>query len=40
MAIDMDGDTRFGLDKKAMLLGPVRLDSGVEFAPVECAYET
>ena len=40
MAIDMDGDTRFGLDKKATLLGPVRLDSGAEFAPVECAYET
>ena len=40
MAIDMDGNTRFGLDKKATLLGPVRLDSGAEFAPVECAYET
>ena len=40
MAMYMDGDTRFGLDKKAQLLGPVKLDSGAEFAPVEFAYET
>ena len=40
MAVDMHKDTRFGLDKKTQLLGPVQLDSGVEFAPVEFAYET
>lgn len=36
----MSEDTRFGLDKKIQLLGPVKLDSGAEFAPVEFAYET
>jgi homoserine O-acetyltransferase/O-succinyltransferase len=36
----MHGDERFGLDKKVRLLGPVRLDSGAEFAPVDFAYET
>ena len=40
MALRMQEDTRFGLDKKARLLGPVRLDSGAEFAPVDIAYET
>ena len=33
-------DERFGLDRKIRLLGPVRLDSGTEFAPVDFAYET
>lgn len=33
-------DERFGLDRKIRLLGPVRLDSGGEFAPVDFAYET
>lgn len=36
----MQGDARFGLDRKARLLGPVKLDSGAEFAPVDFAYET
>ncbi len=36
----MRDDTRFGLDKKIQLLGPVRLDSGAEFAPLDFAYET
>ena len=36
----MQGDARFGLDKKARLLGPVKLDSGANFAPVDFAYET
>lgn len=36
----MDEDARFGLDRKIRLLGPVRLDSGAEFAPVDFAYET
>jgi homoserine O-acetyltransferase/O-succinyltransferase len=40
MACFMDDDTRFGLDKKIRLLGPVKLDSGAEFAPVDFAYET
>lgn len=40
MACNMNDDTRFGLDKKIRLLGPVRLDSGAEFAPVDFAYET
>ncbi|WP_373474370.1 homoserine O-acetyltransferase [Sphingorhabdus sp.] len=40
MAKPMQGDERFGLDKKVRLLGPVRLDSGAEFAPVDFAYET
>ena len=33
-------DERFGLDRKIRLLGPVRLDSGTEFAPVDFAYES
>lgn len=33
-------DERFGLDRKVRLLGPVRLDSGAEFAPVDFAYES
>lgn len=36
----MSEDARFGLDRKIRLLGPVRLDSGGEFAPVDFAYET
>lgn len=36
----MDNDERYGLDKKIRLLGPLRLDSGAEFAPIEYAYET
>lgn len=33
-------DERFGLDRHVRLLGPLKLDSGLEFAPVEIAYET
>jgi len=40
MACSMQDDTRFGLDKKIRLLGPVKLDSGADFAPVDFAYET
>ena len=40
MACIMSDDTRFGLDKKIRLLGPVKLESGAEFAPVDFAYET
>ncbi|MEP7349755.1 MAG: homoserine O-acetyltransferase [Sphingorhabdus sp.] len=40
MACMMSDDTRFGLDRRICLLGPVRLDSGAEFAPVDFAYET
>lgn len=36
----MNQDERFGLDKNVRLLGPLKLDSGAEFAPIECAYET
>ncbi len=36
----MNDDERYGLDKKARLLGPLKLDSGGEFAPIEFAYET
>jgi homoserine O-acetyltransferase/O-succinyltransferase len=36
----MGEDGRFGLDRRTKLLGPVRLDSGAQFAPVEFAYET
>lgn len=36
----MNGDERFGLDRKIRLLGPVKLDSGAEFAPIDFAYET
>ena len=40
MACFMGDDTRFGLDRKVRLLGPVKLDSGAEFAPIDFAYET
>ena len=40
MACNMSDDTRFGLNKNIRLLGPVRLESGAEFAPVDFAYET
>ena len=40
MALFMGEDGRFGLDRRTKLLGPVRLDSGAAFAPVEFAYET
>jgi homoserine O-acetyltransferase/O-succinyltransferase len=36
----MGEDGRFGLDRRTKLLGPVRLDSGASFAPIEFAYET
>ena len=36
----MNDDGRFGLDRRTKLLGPVKLDSGASFAPVEFAYET
>jgi homoserine O-acetyltransferase/O-succinyltransferase len=36
----MNDDQRFGLNKGIRLLGPVRLDSGAEFAPVDFAYES
>ena len=36
----MKQDERFGLDKNVRLLGPLKLDSGTEFAPIEYAYET
>lgn len=36
----MNDDSRYGLDKKIRLLGPLKLDSGAEFAPIEFAYET
>ncbi len=36
----MSEDTRFGLDKRIQLLGPVKLDSGAQFAPLDFAYET
>ena len=40
MAGKMQGDERFGLERKIRLLGPVKLDSGAEFAPIDFAYET
>ncbi|WP_321326592.1 homoserine O-acetyltransferase [uncultured Parasphingorhabdus sp.] len=36
----MTEDTRFGLDRKVRLLGPLPLESGAELAPVDIAYET
>jgi homoserine O-acetyltransferase/O-succinyltransferase len=36
----MADDGRFGLDRRTKLLGPVRLDSGASFAPIEYAYES
>lgn len=35
-----DDDARFGLDRHARLLGPLALESGEGFAPIEIAYET
>jgi homoserine O-acetyltransferase/O-succinyltransferase len=40
MACIMSDDARFGLDKRIQLLGPVQLDSGAQFAPLDFAYET
>jgi homoserine O-acetyltransferase/O-succinyltransferase len=40
MACNMSDDARFGLDKRIQLLGPVQLDSGAQFAPLDFAYET
>jgi homoserine O-acetyltransferase/O-succinyltransferase len=37
----MNGDDqRFGLNRRVRLEGPLRLDSGVSFGPVDIAYET
>ncbi len=36
----MTEEPRFGLNAHVKLLGPLRLDSGVDLAPVEIAYET
>lgn len=36
----MSDDARFGLDKNIRLMGPVQLDSGAQFAPLDFAYET
>jgi homoserine O-acetyltransferase len=36
----MQDDDRFGLDRKIRLMGPVQLDSGAQFAPLDFAYET
>jgi homoserine O-acetyltransferase/O-succinyltransferase len=33
-------DSRFGLDRKVRLLGPMPLDCGLSLAPVDIAYET
>ena len=33
-------DSRFGLDRRITLAGPLTLDSGAALAPVEIAYET
>ena len=33
-------DQRFGLNRRVRLAGPLRLDSGVSFGPVDIAYET
>ncbi|TPG41278.1 homoserine O-acetyltransferase [Sphingomonas koreensis] len=33
-------NSRFGLDRRITLPGPLRLDSGASLAPVEIAYET
>jgi homoserine O-acetyltransferase/O-succinyltransferase len=40
MSANMSDDGRFGLDRRTKLLGPVKLDSGASFAPIEFAYET
>ena len=31
----MQDDARFGLDRKIRLMGPVQLDSGAQFAPLD-----
>ena len=36
----MSSDQRFGLARRVVLPGPLRLDSGATLAPVEIAYET
>jgi homoserine O-acetyltransferase len=36
----MSDDSRFGLDRRVTLAGPLALDGGGSFAPVEIAYET
>ena len=36
----MEDDGRFGQDRKIRLMGPVQLDSGAQFAPLDFAYET
>lgn len=36
----MEQDGRFGQDRKIRLLGPLHLDSGAQFAPLDFAYET
>ena len=33
-------DSRFGLDRRISLPGPLQLDSGARLSPVDCAYET
>lgn len=38
--MDAPADQRFGLNRKVTLAGPLRLDSGADFGPVEIAYET
>lgn len=40
MSVDEEQDARFGTERHVRLLGPVRLESGLDFAPVEFAYET
>lgn len=43
LAMKMDSDIpgeRFGPNKKMRLMGPIRLDSGAIFAPLDFAYET
>ena len=36
----MSHDARFGLDRRIILPGPLKLDSGAVLAPVEIGYET
>jgi homoserine O-acetyltransferase len=36
----MTDDSRFGLARSVTLAGPLQLDGGTRFAPVEIAYET
>ncbi|MEG3088865.1 homoserine O-acetyltransferase MetX [Sphingomonas sp. PB4P5] len=37
---DPSGDSRFGLDRRITLAGPLRLDGGALLSPVDIAYET